>query len=458
MKSFLRASALLLLAVLISRSDAVERPNILFFYADDLGYGDLHCYGHPRSLTPRLDRLAAEGTRFMQFYVSHCLCSPTRASALTGQYPSRHRIYAHLSALDSNKSRGMPDWLDVAAPMMPRSLQKAGYRTAHFGKWHLGGGSGAYRDGKLWVNHPDAPPVVDYGFDVARSDFGNSSAWRGIEPVDKPHEIYPYVDKPWLTYSSQAIADAAIGFLDEHVKRSQPSPFLIHAWFKDVHTPMTPTAEMRTAFRDLPEPQQTHLAMLQFMDSQIGRVLDRLAKLGLAENTLVLFSSDNGAALGRGGSCAPLRDFKWSLYEGGIRVPFIVRWPGRVPAGRVDESSVLNLVDFAPTFCRLAGATMEQAERMDGFDISDAFQGREFIRQQPMFWHHPTRSERTPTLAVRDGDWKLLTYPNGDRPELYDLKSDVGEAKNLAEQNPEIVARLQKRLDAWYRTLPNRGA
>jgi N-acetylgalactosamine-6-sulfatase len=441
----------------VARAADPPRPNILFLYADDLGYGDLACYGHPRSQTPRLDRLAAEGTRFTQFYVSHCLCSPTRSSAITGQFPSRHRIFAHLSALEANTSRGMPHWLDVAAPSLPRALQKAGYRTAHFGKWHLGGGSGAYRDGKLFVNHPDAPPVVDYGFDVARSTFGNSPTWKAAEPVDKPHEIYPYEDGPWLTWSSRAIADATISFLEESAARHKRQPFYVQAWFKDVHTPMKPTDEMRASFTDLPEPTQTHLAMLRFMDAQIGRILDKLAELGLADETLVVFTSDNGAAMGRGGSNGPLRAWKWTLYEGGIREPFIVRWPGHVSVGRVDETSVLNICDFVPTLCRLTGATMGDGYEGDGEDMSDALLVRSFTRSKPMFWFHPTGGDRSPTLAVRDGDWKLLMNPGGKPLELYDLKSDIGEKQNVADKKPEVASRLRDQLLTFYRGIPKKA-
>lgn len=437
-----------------SSADVPPRPNILFLYADDLGYGDLHCYGHPRAITPRLDRLAAEGTRYTQFYVSHCVCSPTRASAITGQYPSRHRIFAHIAQLENNTARNMPHWLDVAAPSYPRALQKSGYRTAHFGKWHLGGGSGAYRDGKLYINHPDAPPVSAYGFDVVRATYGNSPTWREAEPVDAPHEIYPYNDKGWCTWSSRAIGDSTIEFLADHAKRPRPQPFLAHVWFKDVHTPMTPTPEMRAGFEYLPEPMQTHLAMLRFLDSQIGRILDRLDELSLAENTLVLFSSDNGAANKRGGSNGTLRGWKWNLYEGGIRVPLIVRWPGHVPAGRVDETSVFNICDFAPTFCRLAGASMEAGLAGDGVDMTAALLGKPFVRSRPMFWHHPTASGRGPQLAVRDGDWKLLINPDGGEAALYDLASDVGERTNLAAAKPEVVDRLRSQVFAWYETLP----
>lgn len=220
----LTVAAALALSVVTSphHAPAAERPprpNIVFFYTDDLGWGDLGCYGHPRTKTPNLDLLAKDGTRFTQFYVSHCVCSPTRASIITGQYPSHWRIYGHLSALEANTARGMPHWLDPKAPSMPRAMQQAGYRTAHFGKWHLGGGSGSLKDGKLFVNHPDAPPVASYGFDVVRATFGNGPTWKQAKPVDRPHEIYPYSEPEWQTWSSRAIADSTIGFLDEHQRQ-----------------------------------------------------------------------------------------------------------------------------------------------------------------------------------------------------------------------------------------------
>jgi len=348
----------------------------------------------------------------------------------------------------------MPNWLDVKAPSMPRALHEAGYRTAHFGKWHLGGGSGSTRRGKVVINHPDAPPVTAYGFDVARSDFGNGPTWRHAVPVNKPHNVYPYDDKEWLTWSSRAICDAAIEFLEDHHRKNKDQPFLLHVWLKDPHTPMLPTAEMRAPYADVPEPAQTHYAMTTFADSQIGRVLKKLDALGLRDNTLVLFSSDNGAAENRGGSNGPLRDWKWYLYEGGIREPLIVRWPGHVPSGRVDTTSVLNICDLTPTFCRLAGASMPKNYQSDGVDVSDAISGKPFQRSKPMMWHHPTAGGRSPSLAIRDGDWKLLMNPDGRRLQLYNLATDVGEKNNVAEANPEQVKRLKTQLGDWYRSLP----
>jgi arylsulfatase A-like enzyme len=452
--------ALLLLAAVAILTPAVaaeppaRRPNILFILADDLGYGDLGCYGHPRLATPVLDRLAAQGTRFTQFYANHPTCSPTRAAFITGRNPSRAHIYAPLSSFTANAARRMPDWMDVNPPTLPRALQQAGYRTAHLGKWHLGGGSGSWRAGKAFINHPSAPPVAAYGFETVRVDFGNGPTWRAAQPVDRPHELYPYDDREWQTWSSRAIADAAITFLEDHAATQRERPFYLNVWLKDPHTPLRPTDEMRAPYRDLPEPAQTHYAMVSFMDGQIGRMLEKLQQLGLAENTLVVFSSDNGAPLARGGSNGPLRGWKWHLYEGGIRVPLIVRWPdaGPAAAGRVDKKSVLDGCDLVASFLHLAGA--EMSGPLDGTDATAALRGGSFVRPQPLMWHHPMRYNSGHALAIREGPWKLLMDPDGSRAELYDLEADPAERHNLASRDPRTLENLREKLSRWYAGLP----
>ncbi len=443
-----------------------SQPNIVFFYADDLGFGDLACYGSEVAQSPRLDQLASEGTRFTQFYVSHCVCSPTRSSAITGQFPGRHRIYGHLSFFKANRARHMPDWLDVAAPSFPRALQRAGYRTAMIGKWHLGGGSGRTfqisdlknpgvdTSGRteIVINHPDAPPVTDYGFHYARTTVGNGPTWKDLKPWPQAHDVYPYMSQDWLTWSSKAIADDAIRVLERHAQDHRDSPFYINVWFKDVHTPFKPTDEMRRPFHHLEEKSQVHYAMVRYMDEQIGRVLDVLPRLGLDRNTLVIFSSDNGAAKNRGGSNGSLKGWKHTLYEGGIRVPLIVRWPeGGVLAGRVDETSVLNICDFVPTFSKAAGATMPSGYWSDGEDVTAALTGKPFQRTAPQFWHYPTAKT---ALAMRRDDWKLLTKIDGTGPQLYNVLRDASESKNVAKQNPERVEQMRQSLLAWYQQLP----
>jgi N-acetylgalactosamine-6-sulfatase len=453
----LSAAALVSLCVAAGAAAAAPKPadpppNVVFLYADDLGYGDLACYGSPVAQTPRLDALAAEGIRFTQFYVSHCVCSPTRCSAITGHYPSRHRIYGHLAHLASNKARRMPDWLDVAAPSLPRALQQAGYRTAMIGKWHLGGGSGRmWMADEIVINSPAAPAVAEYGFDHVRTIFGNSPTWKGAELRPEPHDIYPYADEEFSTWSSRSIADETIGFLRTHASGPQRAqPFYVNVWFHDVHTPMRPTDEMREGFRELPEKSQVHYSMLRFMDRQIGRVLDTLDELGLRENTLVLFTSDNGAVLNRGGSNGPLRDWKHGLYEGGIREPLIVRWPAQTPAGRVDEYSVLNIVDLVPTIAQLAGAQMPDGYRSDGEVIVDALRGGTHRTSRSLYWHHPNAGQRSPQLAIRRDDWKLLADPNGARLQLYNLAEDVGEAHDRAGDQPQLAAELLQAVQQWH--------
>jgi len=453
-----------------SGETAPPQPNIIFILADDLGYGDLACYGHPRIKTPHLDQLAEEGTRFTQFYATHSVCSPSRSSVITGQYPSRWHVYAHFAWLSHNASRGMPDWLDSNAPSLPRALQQAGYRTALFGKWHLGGGSGRNFGGKK-INSREAPAVAAYGFDEIRVFFGNGPTWRGTQPVEEPHDIYPYADSSLMTHSARLLSDAAIDFIDRHTQKAAGHPFFLNLWLHDPHVPLLPTEEMRQPYRDIEDPgMQAYFAVITEMDRQIGRLIAKLDQANLRENTLILFTSDNGAAArkgslesGRGldlstdtaGSNAPLRGWKWHLYEGGIRVPLIASWPGHIPAGRVDHSSLLNLCDLMPTFLSLAEAKVPPPQvTSDGVDATEAFLGRSFVRSRPMFWHNPTAKRRGPQLAMREGPWKLLMEPDGTLMELYNLVSDIGESNNLAKDHPEIAARLSSRLGQWHRSLP----
>ena len=456
------------LPALAAEPAAPARPNIVFILADDLGYGDLQCYGHPRLRTPHLDRLAAQGTRFTQFYVSHSVCSPSRASLLTGQYPSRWNIYAHFAWLRSNAQRGMPDWLDAAAPSLPRVLQQAGYRTALFGKWHLGGGSGRNFGGRA-INSAGAPAVGEYGFDQVRVIAGNGPTWRGVERRAEAHDLYPYADAPFLTASSELIVDAALEFIAGHRDR----PFMVNLWLHDPHVPLKPTAAMRAPYADVADSaEQAYYAVVSNLDAQVGRLLARLDEWGLAENTLVIFTSDNGAAAREGslatgniapgvvletdtaGRNGPLRGWKWHLYEGGIRVPLIVRWPGRMPAGRVDTTSVMHATDFFPTLLHLAGASAPLGYRPDGIDIAPALAGKPFRRSGAIYWQNPAANRRGPSLAIRDGDWKLLMEQDGTEVQLYDLARDASESANLATANPARVADLRGRLLAWFRSLP----
>jgi len=420
------------------------RPNLIFILADDLGWGDLSCYGNTFLRTPNLDRLAQGGTLFTHFYVAGSVCSPSRSAFMTSMYPARNRIHGHYATPEMNTARGMSQWLDPKIPNVAALLRAAGYTTAHIGKWHLGNGSGG-------------PPIADYGFDfVGTGETGGAGVARG-DPYFRAH-------------SSALFVDESLKF----IRGAGGKPFYLQLWTLVPHATLNPTPEQMEPFNRFSNPDIPHksartiyYASVADLDREIGRLLDELGKLGLADNTLIFFSSDNGpeeifiANAGHSGvgSPGPFRGRKRSLYEGGVRVPFLVRWPGRVPAGRVDDTSVLGGVDFLPTVSRLAGATVPASHRMDGEDVSDILLGRARPRTQPLMWEWRFNiaghvSSRSPQLAIRDGDWKLLLNPDRSRVELYDLPRDPMQVDNVAGQQPAVVERLAAQVLAWQRELP----
>ena len=418
------------------------RPHIIFILADDLGPGDLGCYGGQQAPTPRLDQFAKEGTRFTQFYSASPVCSPSRAGLLTGMFPARWRITNYLQTRKGNRTSEQADFLDPQAPSLARQLRAAGYATGHFGKWHLGGG----RD----VN--DAPKLAAYGFDESASTWESPEPHPDIETSDAAGSP-PARVKRWER--TAFFVDQALDFLRRH--RDQPC--FVQVWPDDVHTPWVP---------DGPAPRGDTPAnfhpVLRAMDRQLGRLFDGVRALGLDEKTLIVFASDNGPApTFHGARSAGLRGGKWSLYEGGIRLPFIVRWTGRVPAGRVDEATVLAAVDLFPSLCALAGAAPPKGARLDGEDLSAALLGQTVARKQPLFWEYgraaaafiyPKGRDRSPSLAVREGPWKLLVNADGSGAELYDVLTDRAEARDLSAEKPEIAKRLAAAARDWRKALP----
>lgn len=420
-------------------------PNILFILADDLGWGDLSCFGHRELRTPHLDKLASQGLRLTQFYVCSGVCSPSRTAFMTGSYPARWSIHGHLADAALNAKRGMPNWLNPAAPTLPRLLKQAGYATGHFGKWHLGHGEGA-------------PPPSEYGFDAFRAVNGKPEGW-------------PDKDEYFRANSTEYIFDATLEFIAAH----RDQPFYAQTWLLLPHAPLHPTDEQLKKYARFGPvdripydgTKRIYYASVGAIDEQIGRLMSELDRLKLAENTIVIFTSDNGPediiignAVHSGiGSPGPLRGRKRSLYEGGVRVPFIVRSPGVAPAGRVDDTSVMAGCDFLPSLCALAGIDVPDSLRIDGCDMSGVFQGTPTQRTEPLMWEWrfsiPNHVwNRSPMLSIRDGDYKLLMNPNRSRIELYDIPRDPTEQNNIAEKHPEKVAKLADRVLAWQRSLP----
>lgn len=411
-------------------------PNVLVVVADDLGWGDLRCYGNPWIKTPSLDRLAREGTLYTHGYACSPVCSSSRAGMITGRFPSRDRIFSWLgnptTRPDINADRGMPDHLDPAAPSVARTLQAAGYRTALYGKWHLGDGP--------------APEPSAYGFDDCRVSSGNGPRFK---------------DNPFRPVSSERIIDATLEFIEKDPSR----PFMVNVWFMDPHVPLEPPQALLDLYPDVQGLLKTYAATVTGMDAQIGRLVARVDELGLGRDTLIIFNSDNGPAgsllpddaTAGGGTAGPFRGMKGSLYEGGIRVPWIARWTGTVPAGRVDDESTWSGVDLHPTLATLAGAAVHPG--LDGDDRSACLRGPVGTRR-PLFWDWRSAVQfrpaihASPMLAMRDGRWKFYVNPDGTRRELYDVVADPGEVDNRLESEAKRADSMAKATLAYWASLP----
>src|SRR4051812_10217572 len=426
---------------------APSRPNIIFLLTDDMGYGDVGCYGGKFVPTPNIDRLAKEGTRFTQFYAASPVCSPSRTGFLTGMYPARWRITNYLQTRAGNRACEQADFLDPSAPSIARVLKNSGYSTGHFGKWHMGGGRDV----------TNAPPFSEYGFDE------HAGTYESPEPdpnITGTNWIWSAQDKVKRWDRTAYFVDKALDFLGRH----RGKPCYVNVWPDDVHTPWVPEgSDLQRRRRENDESEPNFKAVLAEYDKQVGRLLAGLKELSLDKNTVIVFSSDNGPLpTFHGQRAGGLRGSKISLYEGGTRMPLIVRWPGRVPAGRVDEETVMNGVDFFPVFCRLAGAPLPANARLDGEDLSESFFGTSAARKHAMLWEYgrnsafgyPQGRDRSPNVAIREGNWKLLVNADGSNVELYDLLADRNETRNLADKNPDIAKRLVAAALEFRRSLP----
>jgi N-acetylgalactosamine-6-sulfatase len=436
--------------------EVAEQPNILFIFADDWGFGDLGCYGHKEVATPNVDKLASEGTRYTQFHVTSGVCSPSRTSVITGHFPARYRVHGHFAGNEMNASRGMPNYLtDSLDVYLPRMMQQAGYVTAHYGKWHLGGGG-------LPNGDPTAPGVKEYGYDDVRVWNGNGPTWNGDQYW--PDTRYMDDDTLWVQSSSKLAVNETIKFMKKH---KGEKPMFINLWLKDPHTPLWPSEEQRKPYKGLDPDKETYYSVLTDADYHIGRLMKALTEMGLDENTLVLFSSDNGPAHVPPalfvGSTGGLKGRKVDVFEGGVKVPLIVRWPGHVNAAKVDSVSVLSTVDLLPTFCELAGKSLPESYKPDGESITCIFDNEKFERSTPLFWEwrftvvnseNPYQANRWPTSAVLKGDWKLLYNTSIGRTELYNILKDPFEKNNLAEQKTEMVSELMGLWNQWKQELP----
>lgn len=425
----------------------LARPNFVIIFTDDQGYQDLGCFGSPDIKTPRIDQMAKEGMRFTNFY-AQTVCGPSRAALMTGCYPLRLARQADPDSIHPE--------LHINEITIAEVLREQGYATAAFGKWDLAGHDPAHYKSEL------LPPNqgFDYYFGTSGSNDHTVNLIRNTEMVEK---------KADMSTLTKRYTDEAIRFIE----RRKDAPFFVYLAHTMPHTKLAASkAFMGKSAGGL------YGDVIEELDFNVGRLLDKVKELGLDDKTYIIFTSDNGPewtgkrttqddnSTGRGlgtyysvGETAGLKGQKRSLFAGGIRVPFIARWPGVIPKGRIDRTSVLTGVDLFPTFLELAGQSIPADLKLDGESIVTALKGLGFKRTKPIHWewrggHGPPYL--WPHLGIRDGKWKMLVNQELNRAELYDIEADWAETNNVAADNPDLVNALTEKVLAWKRSLPTK--
>lgn len=433
-----------LLACLLSFTAAVaaERPNVVVLLSDDLGYQDIGCYDGPVQ-TPTLDRLAANGTRFTDFYSGCAVCSPSRASLLTGRHHIRAGVYSWIHD-PSQQSH-----LLLREVTLAEVLKQAGYATAHIGKWHLG----------LPTPQRDKPTPSDHGFDHW------FATWNNAQPSHHNPENFIRNGQPvgkLEGYSCQIVVDEAIDWLDQH--RDPEAPFFLNVWFHEPHAPIAAPQEIVKTYGELDDKAAVYSATIDNTDRAVARLLKKLEQVDARENTLIIYASDNGSY--RDDRTGNLRGRKGLNWEGGIRVPGIFYWPGTVAAGRVVREPA-GLIDVLPTVCGLLGLPKPRDRFLDGSDLTALLTPRQdnaFHRHQPLFWH---LQKSRPIVALRDGRYSLVADPDYPLstsnmfqekwiPEikqggytnfrLFDLETDPQQQHDLAKEKPDVLSKLKQQL------------
>lgn len=427
-----------------------RQPNILFILIDDMGYADLSLTGNKLVATPNIDALARDGMVMTQFYDAAPICSPSRAGFMTGRFPARDRFVTYIHDRKRNRAFGQADWLDPSLPVLPRMMRQAGYATGHFGKWHLGGG----RD------IGDAPLPSAYGFDESYTQ------WEGLGPRVLPTDLTNRLGQQSAELGQGPVewlprAEITRRFVDktlDFVGRSKDRPWFAQLWLTDMHTPWVPSAEQLavTKGKGATPREDQFLAVLVAMDAEIGRLVAGLRQAGELDDTLIVFTSDNGPTIGANtpGSAAPYRGRKASLYEGGVRQPLIVRWPSHIASGGRDAKSVVQAVDLLPTLAAITGAPKPAG--IDGIDMSAAWRGRPLASRPDIYSHiaRPGGEAFGPLYSIRSGPWKLLMNADGSSPELYHIERDPQERQNRIADETAIAKALSAKLAKWIASLP----
>jgi arylsulfatase A-like enzyme len=459
---------------------AHDKPNIILVMADDLGWGDVAYNGNPVALTPNLDDMARQGIRFNRFYAAAPVCSPTRGSCLTGRHPYRYKL-----------PWAGEDPLPAQEITLAEALKKVGYATGHFGKWHLGQMSKTIKQSYFAgpVDPRKYSPPWENGFDECFStasmmptynpyyhvggDYGTDD-YRHVQdcPVEKGQKTHGFrwrdhywtgpgqlVDD-WLEGDdSQIIMDRAIKFIQRRTQDKQA--FLSLIWFHAVHTPVVAGHSDRSKFPDQSMAAQHWFGCIHAMDRQMGRLRKELKRLDIAKNTILWFCSDNGPSyIHNLNSAGPLRGKKGSLWEGGIRVPALLEWPGRFDAPRSVNSPVFTS-DFYPTLVNLAQAHPKRQPVVDGIDVMPLIEGKLAQRPAPIAFQSPVRGkqwdalEGQESMVILDDKYKLISMDSGKTFQLYDLQEDIGETQDIIAKHPDIAQKLKSVLQGWQQSCKN---
>ncbi|MDZ4852783.1 MAG: sulfatase [Pirellulaceae bacterium] len=433
-------------SIALAEKNNPTKPNIIVILADDLGWTDLACFGSDFYETPHLDAFAASGMKFTQNYSACTVCSPTRAALMTGKYPAKLHVTDWIPGqMPDNPKLLVPDWtkyLSHSEMTIAEVLRSAGYSTASIGKWHLG-------------NQEYYPETHGFDLNIAGTDKPAPSTFFA------PWKIATLSDGAKGDYLTDRLADEAIEYIEQH----RDQPFFLYLPHFAVHTPIQGPVDLVEKYREKLQPHHRHrnveyAAMVESLDIAVGRVLAKLRDLQLDDHTIVIFTSDNGGRItSRTTTNEPLRFGKASAYEGGVRVPMIIRWPEVTQAGSVSDTPVITM-DLFPTVLDMARAIKPQstlpnsALEIDGVSLTPLLRAAGNLAERDLYWHYPHHQHyqlggTMPYAAIRSGNYKLIEFYNDRHVELYNLKDDIGEKNNLVESEPELTDRLRVRLHGW---------
>lgn len=427
--------AMMALAALLPSAEP-EKPNVIVVLVDDLGWTDVACFGSRYHQTPHLDRLAKDGMRFTNGYSACTVCSPTRAALLTGQYPARLHLTDWIAGHDRPFAKlKIPAWtqrLELSTVTIAERLKSAGYATASIGKWHLG-------------NETHFPEK--HGFDLNVGGYHRGQPPSYIAPYRIP-TLQP--EGPAGEFLTDREASEAVKF----ITANRDKPFFLYLPHYAVHTPIQGKPEVIARYKAIDSNGMTHTkpdyaALMESVDDAMGTIRAALAQLKLDDRTIIIFTGDNGGLLGPT-SNKPLRVGKGSAYEGGVRVPWIIHWPGVTRPGSESATPIMT-IDIHPTVLGMTGVAPDASQPLDGVSLADHLRGQPAPTRDALFWHYPHYHPggATPYSAVRMGDWKLIHFYEDGRDELYDLGKDLSETTDLAGQEPQRALTLRRRLDQW---------